>query len=648
MSGLAEPLLAFLVAEGATLLLGTTLVLAGGCLLVASLREPVLQRRAGVAGAVAVLVYLGLAIVPLPRWASFPHGGPAAATPSFPPPPSAARPEVLPVSSAGTVSALPDAHRLQALQGKAHAAAPAASLPVDMTEAVVPAGVTWPQALAWAWLLSAAATLAWLLLGALRLQGLLRRSRPGPAALARAAGLPERVRLRVLPEPVTPFCCGWLRPTIVLPAALLAPERRAQALAVLRHEAAHLHHGDLRAQACFALLLPLLGWHPLFRWLRARVRFAGELLADDRAARTAGEHGVRAYATALIDLHELCGAGRARPPAGATLAVFHRPSPFFRRIEMLLQRDRALSPIPSTRARKGLDLAAVALVALCGATFGVVPAVAQQDPPPRPQEPYDEAARLRQEVQRLRDEIDRLKAQMRDGAPAKGRAPAPGAVDQPVPIEIRPGDDRHVVRAGDTLEAIARQAYGELRAEYLEALRRANPGLDPRQLRPGQEIVLPPVQAAPRSAFPMRLPVDDVPAAPRAGGVDLRPGSAGIGHTTSITREKAGTGDLLELATRVIQLRAEVELAQTTVAHRKPLFEAGQVSAPELREAEIRLRTAKETLAMAQRLVAMEREDAEAALRALPALGAEHPGRPELQRQRQALEGRIEFLKALR
>jgi len=44
----------------------------------------------------------------------------------------------------------------------------------------------------------------------------------------------------------------------------------------------------------------------------------------------------------------------------------------------------------------------------------------------------------------------------------------------------------HVIRSGDTLDGIARQ-YGTT----VNALRQANPGLNPRRLIPGREVKLP-------------------------------------------------------------------------------------------------------------------------------------------------------------
>ena len=82
----------------------------------------------------------------------------------------------------------------------------------------------------------------------------------------------------------TAVALGLRRPTIVLPAGLLA-EGPPQALrAVLTHEWAHIRNGDLRLLALGRCLLVLLFAHPLFWWLRRAIRGDQELLADAAAA----------------------------------------------------------------------------------------------------------------------------------------------------------------------------------------------------------------------------------------------------------------------------------------------------------------------------------------------------------------------------
>ena len=67
-------------------------------------------------------------------------------------------------------------------------------------------------------------------------------------------------------------------------------------------------------------------------------------------------------------------------------------------------------------------------------------------------------------------------------------APAPTAPPRPVVQSAAESEEArsHVIRQGDTLEAIARR-YQTTVAE----LERANPGVDPRRLIPGRALVIP-------------------------------------------------------------------------------------------------------------------------------------------------------------
>lgn len=89
--------------------------------------------------------------------------------------------------------------------------------------------------------------------------------------------------------------------------------------------------------------------------------------------------------------------------------------------------------------------------------------------------------------------------------------PAPPAPEPPVevpqPPAHSPGLAVHVVQPGETLFAIARD-----HGTTLDALLEANDGVDPRRMRPGQEIRLP-RSAAPAS--PPRPPVVDPPPTPQ-------------------------------------------------------------------------------------------------------------------------------------
>src|SRR5262249_6655247 len=74
--------LGWIAERGPVLLLGTSIVLAGGLLAQVTSREPAARRRLGVLTALGCAVYLAMALVPLPRW-SWPAPSPTAAPPDL-------------------------------------------------------------------------------------------------------------------------------------------------------------------------------------------------------------------------------------------------------------------------------------------------------------------------------------------------------------------------------------------------------------------------------------------------------------------------------------------------------------------------------------------------------------------------------------
>jgi beta-lactamase regulating signal transducer with metallopeptidase domain len=155
-----------------------------------------------------------------------------------------------------------------------------------------------------AWLVGSA-----LLLGRLALQrGRLRRLALA-CAPAPARARPLDPRIDVLIHPIAgPLAFGLLRPTIVLPRALLHADPQVLRF-VLAHEHAHLARHD-PAWAGAAALVVALAWPVLPLWLAARrVRTLLELAADERAV-AESDGRWREYGRAMIEL----AADRPRGP----------------------------------------------------------------------------------------------------------------------------------------------------------------------------------------------------------------------------------------------------------------------------------------------------------------------------------------------
>lgn len=422
-TGAIETATAALCAHGPTLLLGSTVVLAGGLLVARAQRTPTARRRLGIWTALASAVYLALAIVPLPRL-EFGHAieartlvGKRAADVdalSFAPTPRQPATVALRVASSATSQPAKEPPLDERVGSP-----PAATQPTEVVT------VAWDHVFATIWLAAAALLCARHIAGMFHLARLLRRASVAPPSVAALADLPAAARVLIADRSVRPFCAGWLRPVIVVSQEHLA--QPGILAAVLRHEAAHLSARDPLVRRGLALLTVPFALHPLFWWLAAFVRFQSELCADECAAGNAPTR----YARDLLDLVDQgVDQGVAASAAGSTsVAIFHRRSDFYRRIQVLLQPKTA--PLRSlSRFRRSLQLGCMlALVGVAAGTFGV---------PARAQDADAQRAALQQEITVLRKQIEQLRAQLaaanREHPPTEPSAvPTPPAAPAPAP-----------------------------------------------------------------------------------------------------------------------------------------------------------------------------------------------------------------------
>jgi Zn-dependent protease with chaperone function len=219
----------------------------------------------------------------------------------------------------------------------------------------------WSTRFGAAFLVGTTVVAAWLVLGAIRALRLLGRSREAPAcvrALLRqlVGGRPPRVRTN--DRLAQPVALGICRPTIVLPDALETSATRGQLTHLLRHEWAHIRNGDLWLLAITRLLLVVLFAHPLYWWLRGRIRDDQELLADAAAA---GDAPVE-YARTLLHWSRT----PAQTPGGA-LAFAGRPSRLKRRLAALLDPAFGRSTASSGGWQVGIGCVVLCLVLLLSA-----------------------------------------------------------------------------------------------------------------------------------------------------------------------------------------------------------------------------------------------------------------------------------------
>ncbi len=158
------------------------------------------------------------------------------------------------------------------------------------------ATASWPLWLAIAWLAGSALAALRVLLGLGWLRGLLRRSQPWTdpvwqarvADLSRRLGLVRGVSLRMAHQLATPVTAGWLKPVVLMPAALVTGMPADLLQALLAHELAHVRRHDFLVNLLQHFAQTLLFFHPSVWWLSRRLRIERERVADELAATLIG------------------------------------------------------------------------------------------------------------------------------------------------------------------------------------------------------------------------------------------------------------------------------------------------------------------------------------------------------------------------
>ena len=160
----------------------------------------------------------------------------------------------------------------------------------------------------------------------------------------------------------SPAILGLFRPTILLPD--ISDEREKQL--ALAHEWAHFENGDLTALAVERVVMFLLCLHPMFWWLRARVRGDQEILADLKAAelsdRTHYAEQLLAWAKRAVQQPVFAGTSMLGIVEFSGKKSPQRKTLLTRRITMLLDENVRLTKISRMGKLVTLLVAAVVTV----------------------------------------------------------------------------------------------------------------------------------------------------------------------------------------------------------------------------------------------------------------------------------------------
>ncbi|WP_010584234.1 M56 family metallopeptidase [Schlesneria paludicola] len=174
----------------------------------------------------------------------------------------------------------------------------------------------------------------------------------------------------------SPFVIGIRHPAVVLPQETWQQLSTAERQMALRHELAHLRHGDLVWNLLAALVRSFLFFHPLAWWAERELRTSHEMSADELAIRTQGCDAVDYGKLLLSIVHQ---SGTAEFPS--TMAVGAAGS-----VGMLTRRLAAMRFMNRVSGRAVYSSAAcVALIAAIGIVpWRLVTPFGSQQPPAIP------------------------------------------------------------------------------------------------------------------------------------------------------------------------------------------------------------------------------------------------------------------------
>lgn len=138
----------------------------------------------------------------------------------------------------------------------------------------------------------------------------------------------------------TPTLVGWIRPVILLPAAVALGFPAAQIELILAHELGHLRRWDHLVNLFQVVVETVLFYHPVVHWISRDLRDQREICCDSLVL-SLGQANPRDYVATLADLEQLRLEGPAALALSATGGV-------------LLERVQHIAKVPTTR----LDLRA--------------------------------------------------------------------------------------------------------------------------------------------------------------------------------------------------------------------------------------------------------------------------------------------------
>jgi beta-lactamase regulating signal transducer with metallopeptidase domain/predicted esterase len=178
-----------------------------------------------------------------------------------------------------------------------------------------------------------------------------------------AVGLRAAPALAQCRDVIVPTVIGVLRPTILLPIALVNGLSVGQLEVVLAHELAHIRRYDHWVNLVQRVVESFLFFHPAVWWLSRAVRVEREHCCDEIAVK-AGNTTRIGYAGSLLEVANLCRAiGAFQPmPNIAAVRVLDTPSRLRLRVARLL--GEPVEPMIRLQSSSWLSVLVAAVLAL--------------------------------------------------------------------------------------------------------------------------------------------------------------------------------------------------------------------------------------------------------------------------------------------
>ncbi|MEW4528712.1 M56 family metallopeptidase [Maioricimonas sp. JC845] len=123
------------------------------------------------------------------------------------------------------------------------------------------------------------------------------------SCLRQRLGVRHRVRLHVTEAPIGPAVMGWLRPVLVLPAAIVRGKSAQELEPLVAHELIHIRRGDLWTGLLQAGAGAVWWFHPLVAYAGRSLSRETERCCDEQVVAELGCDPVR-YACCLLDVLE--------------------------------------------------------------------------------------------------------------------------------------------------------------------------------------------------------------------------------------------------------------------------------------------------------------------------------------------------------